>query len=65
MVDIAKDSPAEKAVLRIGDIILTAQGAWVDNPDAFGYRLMTAGIGKRFKLGILRHGRQFDTDAVL
>jgi len=62
---IMKGSPAEKAGLKVGDVVVTAQGVRVDDPDAFGYRLITTGIGKMLELGILRNGKKFDINAVL
>lgn len=65
VTDIAKNSPAEKAGLKVGDVVVTAQDVRVDNPDVFGYRLITAGVGKIMKLGVLRNGKQFDTNVAL
>lgn len=65
VTDVAQNSPAKKAGLKAGDVIITAQDVRIDNPDAFGYRLMTTGIGNVLKLGVLRNGRQFDTNVTL
>ncbi|WP_332060969.1 DegQ family serine endoprotease [Bartonella sp. CB74] len=61
VVEVIKDSPAAKAGLKIGDIILSAQGMRVDSSDGLGYRLMTAGIGSNFVLEYLRNGKTFKT----
>lgn len=53
---LAKDGPAEKAGLKVGDVVLGIQGARVDNQDVLGYRLSTAGIDKTVSIEILRKG---------
>lgn len=57
ITDVAAGSPAEKAGLKIGDVILKAQNVRVDNPDGLGYRLMTTGIGHTIDLEYLRNGQ--------
>ncbi|RCL01174.1 MAG: Protease Do [Candidatus Tokpelaia sp. JSC085] len=59
VTNIAMNSPAEKAELKIGDVITKAQGVRIDNLSAFDYRLMTTGIGKTLKLEIFRNGTLF------
>ncbi len=54
---IQKDSPAEAAGLKVGDVILSAQGVPTGNPDVLGYRLSTAGIGSTVPLEVLRDGK--------
>ncbi len=54
---LAKDGPAEKAGLKVGDVVLAIQGARVDNNDVLGYRLSTAGIGNTVSVEILRNGK--------
>jgi len=55
--DVVPDSPAARAGLEIGDVIIVAQGARIDNPDALFYRLLTTGVGEIFKLEVLRNGQ--------
>jgi len=54
VTSVAEDSPAAKAGLEVGDVILKADNVDIENPDALGYRLLTAGIGKTMNLEILR-----------
>ncbi|BBL53222.1 serine endoprotease DegQ [Bartonella quintana] len=61
VIEIMKDSPAAKAGLKVGDVILGVQGMRVDSPDSLGYRLMTAGIGHSLVLEYLRSGKTFQT----
>ena len=65
ITDVAKDSPAEKAGLKIGDVILKAQNARIDNPDSLGYRLMTTGIGHSLDIEYLRNGKTEKTTIAL
>jgi len=57
VTDVAPDSPAAKAGIAVGDVIITAQGVRIDNPDSFGYRLLTTGAGERLRLEVLRNGQ--------
>jgi len=57
VADITPNSPADKAGLAVGDVIITAQGARIDNPDSFGYRLLTTGAEETLKLEVLREGQ--------
>ncbi|WP_297323695.1 DegQ family serine endoprotease [uncultured Bartonella sp.] len=57
ITDVVAGSPAEKAGLKIGDVILKAQNVRVDNPDSLGYRLMTTGIGHTIDVEYLRNGK--------
>ncbi|WP_102958632.1 DegQ family serine endoprotease [Mangrovicella endophytica] len=53
---VIEDGPAAKAGLKAGDVILSMDGFPIDNPDALGYRLATAGIGKAVDLDVLSGG---------
>lgn len=61
ITEVVKGSPAEKAGLKIGDVILKAQNVRIDNPDSLGYRLMTTGIGHTLDLDYLRNGKTAKT----
>lgn len=50
-------SPAEKAGLRAGDLIVSVAGQEVDDPDAFGFRFATRPLGGSVDLGIVRQGK--------
>ena len=43
--EVVPSSPAEKAGLKPGDVVLAVNGIAVEHPDALGYRLATVGIG--------------------
>lgn len=62
---IAKGGPAEKAGLKVADVILKAQNVRIDNTDSLGYRLMTTGVGHTLDLELLRNGQKTKTSISL
>ncbi len=50
-------SPAARAGLKPGDVIVAVDGQEVDDPNAFDYRFVTKPVGGTAQLGILRGGR--------
>ncbi|MGO1161466.1 DegQ family serine endoprotease [Brucella sp. C7-11G] len=54
---VTKGGPAEKAGLKVGDVVLSVQDVRADNIDVLGYRLSTAGIGNTVMLDIVRNGK--------
>ncbi|MCL6229673.1 DegQ family serine endoprotease [Bartonella bilalgolemii] len=62
IIEITKGSPAEKAGLKVGDVILSVQGVQIESPDSLGYRLMTTRIGQSLVLEYLRDGKIFKTE---
>ena len=57
VAQVSKGSPAERAGLRVGDVIATVEGQAIENPEGFGYRFGIQPIGGRITLGIIRQGR--------
>ena len=53
---VDKDSPGEKAGLKVGDLILKAGDSDVGDAAAFDYRLAVAGIGSTVALQVWRDG---------
>ncbi|MBM3528914.1 MAG: Do family serine endopeptidase [Alphaproteobacteria bacterium] len=55
---VTAGSPAARAGLRAGDVIVSVDGQSVDDPNAFDYRFTTRGLGGQAKVGIVRGGRE-------
>jgi Do/DeqQ family serine protease len=51
-------SPAARAGLKIGDVIVSVDNQLVDDPNAFDYRFATRALGGRAQLGVVRAGRE-------
>ncbi len=47
------DGPAAKAGLKVGDVVMKADGKEVATPDALNYRFATRGIGQNIELSVL------------
>ena len=62
---VEKGSPAGRARLRPGDVIVTVDGKEVADPRAFRYRFTTKGIGGRTALGVMRGGKSLTFDVAL
>jgi Do/DeqQ family serine protease len=49
---VVEGGPADKAGLKTGEIVTAVDGIPVEHPDALGYRLTTAGLGKQATLTV-------------
>jgi len=58
VASVAPDSPAARAGLKTGDLILAVDGQTVEDPNAFDYRFATKPLGGAAQLGVLRGGRE-------
>lgn len=58
-------SPAEKAGLERGDLVLRINGRRISNPAALEYRLAVLGVGTDARLVILRRGQRFQLTVAL
>jgi len=56
VANVTPAGPAAKAGLKAGDLIVSVDGASVDDPNAFGYRFATKPLGGTAQLGIVRQG---------
>jgi Do/DeqQ family serine protease len=65
VTNIAKDSPAAKAGLRVGDLIVAVDGVTVDDPNAFEYRFATKPLGGTAQLTVVRAGRELTVSVPL
>ncbi|WP_136657418.1 DegQ family serine endoprotease [Nitratireductor sp. XY-223] len=50
---VVEDGPAHKGGMKVGDLVISLDGLTVQHPDALGYRLATAGVGKIVKLEVI------------
>ena len=51
-------SPAAKAGLKSGDVIVSVNGRDVEDPEAFHYRITALSVGSTAELGIVRKGQK-------
>lgn len=58
VVGVVKDGPAEKAGIEPGQVVTAVNGIEVEHPDALGYRLTTAGIGKSATITVIDKGKE-------
>ncbi|MGE3148568.1 MAG: DegQ family serine endoprotease [Pseudorhodoplanes sp.] len=58
VASVTAGSPAARAGLKSGDVIVSVDGQEVDDPNAFDYRLGTKPIGGNAQLGIVRSGKE-------
>jgi S1-C subfamily serine protease len=58
VVNVAAGGPAEKAGLRVGDVIVAVDGHDVGDPQAALYRFATKGVGSDAALDLVTNGRK-------
>jgi Do/DeqQ family serine protease len=58
VASVSPDSPAARAGIKTGDLIVSIDGASVEDPNAFGYRFATKPIGGSARIGLVRQGRE-------
>src|SRR4051812_3720969 len=58
VASVAPKSPAARAGLRTGDLVVAVDGQPVDDPNAFDYRFATKALGGQAQLGVVRSGRE-------
>ncbi len=51
---VLSGGPAQVAGIEVGDVVMAMNGVPIENPDALGYRLATAGIGTTVEVEVLR-----------
>jgi Do/DeqQ family serine protease len=58
VASILNPSPAIRAGLKTGDLIVSIDGVPVEDPNAFDYRFATKSLGGSANLGIVRNGKE-------
>jgi Do/DeqQ family serine protease len=62
---VVEGGPADKAGLKPGEVVTAVDGIPVEHPDALGYRLTTAGLGKQATITLQTAEGQHDVKVVL
>ncbi len=57
VASVVENSPAAKAGLRTGDVIVSVDGQLIEDPNSFDYRFATKALGGSAQLGIVRGGK--------
>jgi Do/DeqQ family serine protease len=65
VANVSDGSPAAKAGLKAGDVIVSVEGQQVDDPNAFDYRFATRPLGGTAKVGLLRDGKDMTVNIAL
>jgi S1-C subfamily serine protease len=65
VASIAAGSPAARAGMKPGDLIVSVDGATVDDPNAFDYRFATKPLGGTAQVGLIRQGKQMTVQVAL
>ncbi|MGP0088570.1 MAG: DegQ family serine endoprotease [Xanthobacteraceae bacterium] len=58
VANVIAGSPAARAGLKTGDLIVAVDGQTVEDPNAFDYRFATKPLGGEAQLGIVRAGKE-------
>ncbi|HEX2537281.1 MAG TPA: DegQ family serine endoprotease [Pseudolabrys sp.] len=59
VANVVAQSPAARAGLKAGDLIVSVDGQGVDDPNAFDYRFATQPLGGQAKLAFVRGGKEY------
>src|SRR5262249_56108643 len=62
---VAAKSPAARAGMRTGDIVVAVDGQEVDDVNAFDYRFATKPLGGQTHLDVMRGGREVNLAVAL
>jgi Do/DeqQ family serine protease len=65
VASVTANSPAARAGLKSGDVIISIDGQPVDDQNAFDYRFVTKPLGGTAQIGFVRGGREMTATVVL
>ncbi len=57
VASIVPGSPAARAGIKVGDLLVTVDGMTIEDPNAFNYRFATKPVGGTAQVGLIRNGR--------
>ena len=57
VASVIANSPAARAGIKTGDLLVSIDGTGVEDPNAFDYRFATKSLGGTAQVGLLRQGR--------
>ncbi len=57
VASVSNGSPAARAGLKTGDLIVAIDGQVIEDPESFGFRFATKPLGGQAQLGLVRAGR--------
>lgn len=63
--DVMEGSPAEKAGIKRGDVIVSYNGKRIKEMDQLPKLVGTTEVGKKVKIGLIRDGKQITVEAVI
>ena len=63
--DVMEQSPAEKAGIKRGDVIVSFNGKKIKDMDMLPRLVGSTEIGKKIKVGIIRDGKQIETEVAI
>jgi Do/DeqQ family serine protease len=58
VASVTRDSPAARAGIKPGDVLVSVDGMEIEDPNAFDYRFATEPLGGTAKVGLIRQGKQ-------
>jgi Do/DeqQ family serine protease len=59
VASVVAASPAARAGIKTGDLLVTIDGVDIEDPNAFDYRFATKPVGGAAQVGVVRQGRTF------
>jgi Do/DeqQ family serine protease len=65
VTNVAVGSPAARAGIKTGDVIVAVDGQTVDDPNAFDYRFATRSLGGQAQIGVVRGGKETKVSVAL